>query len=68
MHPSQLQGGMMTLASILLVDADANARSRIAYGLRELGHDVSETSDAGSDSIVLKYGYNPTCFILCGTS
>lgn len=38
----------MTLASILLVDADAKTRSRIAYGLRELGHDVSETSDAGS--------------------
>ena len=38
----------MTLASILVVDADANARSQIALGLRELGHDVSETSDAGS--------------------
>ena len=38
----------MTLASILVVDADAKARSQIVYGLRELGHDVSETSDAGS--------------------
>lgn len=38
----------MTLASILIVDPDANTRSQIAYGLRELGHDVSETSDAGA--------------------
>ena len=33
----------MTSASILVVDPDSNARSQIAYGLRELGHDVSET-------------------------
>lgn len=38
----------MTSASILVVDPDSNARSQIAYGLRELGHDVSETSDARS--------------------
>lgn len=38
----------MTLASILIVDADASARSLLAFGLRERGHDVSETSDAGS--------------------
>lgn len=38
----------MTLASILVVDADSVSRAQIAYGLRELGHDVSETSDAGS--------------------
>lgn len=38
----------MTLASILLVDPDIKSRSQIAHGLRELGHNVSETSDAGS--------------------
>ena len=38
----------MTLASILVVDADSASRAQIAYGLRELGHEVSETSDAGS--------------------
>jgi two-component system phosphate regulon response regulator PhoB len=38
----------MTLASILLVDADSAARGIIARELRELGHDVSETGDAGS--------------------
>ena len=38
----------MTSASILVVDPDSNARSQIAWGLRELGHDVSETSDARS--------------------
>ncbi len=38
----------MTLASILIVDPDIKSRSQIAYGLRELGHDVSETHDAGS--------------------
>ena len=36
----------MTLASILVVDADAAARAQIALGLRELGHDVSETENA----------------------
>lgn len=38
----------MTLASILIVDADTQVRSEIAFGLRELGHEVSETSDASS--------------------
>ena len=38
----------MTLASILVVDPDATARTVIAHGLRELGHDVSETKDADS--------------------
>ena len=38
----------MTLASILVVDADSASRAQIAYGLRELGHEVSESSDAGS--------------------
>ena len=38
----------MTLASILVVDADSASRSLIAGGLRELGHEVSESSDAGS--------------------
>ena len=36
----------MSLASILLVDDDVTTRSQIARELRELGHDVSETSDA----------------------
>lgn len=38
----------MTLASILVVDDDANSRSLIADGLRELGHYVSESENAGS--------------------
>ena len=31
----------MTLASILVVDADSASRAQIAFGLRELGHEVS---------------------------
>ncbi len=38
----------MALASILVVDSDNAARARMAAELRELGHDVSETEDAGS--------------------
>ncbi len=38
----------MTLASILVVDPDPACRTQIAHGLRELGHEVSETADAGS--------------------
>jgi len=38
----------MSLASILLVDDDVTARALIAQDLRELGHDVSESDDAGS--------------------
>jgi len=38
----------MILASILVVDSDSVSRAEIADGLRDLGHDVSETSDAGS--------------------
>lgn len=38
----------MTLASILLVDSDTAARGLMANELRELGHDVTETDDAGS--------------------
>ena len=38
----------MTLASIFVVNADSASRARQAYGLRELRHEVSETSDAGS--------------------
>ena len=38
----------MPLASILVVDPDASARELIANELRELGHDVSESEDAGS--------------------
>jgi two-component system phosphate regulon response regulator PhoB len=36
------------LASILVVDDDANSRALIAGGLRELGHYVSETENADS--------------------
>ncbi|MEL7187440.1 MAG: winged helix-turn-helix domain-containing protein [Pseudomonadota bacterium] len=36
------------MASILVVDSDAAARTQITSGLRELGHDVSETTNAGS--------------------
>ena len=38
----------MTLASILVVDSDALARRQIAAELRELGHDVSESANAGA--------------------
>jgi two-component system phosphate regulon response regulator PhoB len=38
----------MSLASILLVDHDVTARALIAQELRQLGHDVSESDDAGS--------------------
>jgi two-component system, OmpR family, phosphate regulon response regulator PhoB len=38
----------MSLASILLVDDDVTSRGLIADELRELGHDVSESADAGS--------------------
>lgn len=37
----------MSLASILLVDDDVAARGLVARELRELGHDVSESDDAG---------------------
>ncbi len=38
----------MTLASILVVDPDTSSRALIVHELRERGHDVSETTDAGS--------------------
>jgi two-component system phosphate regulon response regulator PhoB len=38
----------MTLASILVVDSDAAARQQIADELRELGHEVGESENAGS--------------------
>ncbi|MEM8815541.1 MAG: winged helix-turn-helix domain-containing protein [Pseudomonadota bacterium] len=38
----------MNLASILVVDADTTSRGLMAHELRELGHTVSETEDAGS--------------------
>lgn len=38
----------MTLASILVVDSDSMARRQIAAELRELGHDVSESANAGA--------------------
>ncbi len=44
----------MTLASILVVDADSVCRAQIACGLRELGHDVSETPDASSALAALR--------------
>lgn len=39
---------MTTLASILLVDQDVDTRAAIAGTLRNIGHDVSELSDADS--------------------
>lgn len=38
----------MTLASILVVDPDTQARQQIACELREIGHDVDELDTAGS--------------------
>ena len=38
----------MTLASILVVDADPSTRVLVANELRELGHEVSESEDAGA--------------------
>ena len=38
----------MNLASILVVDADTTSRGLMAHELRELGHTVSESEDAGS--------------------
>lgn len=38
----------MTLASILVVDSDMQARQAIVHELRELGHDVDELETAGS--------------------
>ena len=38
----------MNLASILLVDPDADLRARMARHLREIGHDVSESESATS--------------------
>lgn len=38
----------MTLASILVVDADTRVRQQIARELREIGHDVEERDSAGS--------------------
>ncbi|MDJ0910456.1 MAG: winged helix-turn-helix domain-containing protein [Woeseiaceae bacterium] len=38
----------MTLASILVVDADAAARAQIVESLKEVGHDVSESANAGA--------------------
>lgn len=42
------------MALILVVDSDSASRSLIAGGLRELGHNVSETSDAGSALIAVR--------------
>jgi len=38
----------MTLASILVVDGDRDARRQIVESLRELGHEVTETDSAGA--------------------
>ncbi len=46
----------MTLASILVVDPDVSVRTQIALGLRELGHKVSESQDAGSAVAALRVG------------
>jgi len=44
----------MNAASILIVDPDSSARSLIACGLRKLGHDVRETSDARSALVAFR--------------
>ena len=44
----------MPVASILVVDSDASSRAVIAGSLRKLGHDVSETSSAGSALAALR--------------
>lgn len=44
----------MPLASILVVDNDVTSRAQISAGLRELGHQVSETASAGSALAVMQ--------------
>lgn len=53
----------MTLASILVVDDDAATRKLIAGGLRQLGHDVSESDCAGA-TLVGVQGTQPDLMIL----
>lgn len=44
----------MPVASILVVDGDAGSRAVIAGSLRKMGHDVSETGNAGSALAALR--------------
>ena len=53
----------MDLASILVVDADTPARRRVAGELRELGHDVAESPDAGTALRLLRQ--RPTDLVVC---
>ena len=55
----------MTLASILVVDDDAKSRALIADGLRELGHYVSESENAGA-ALVEVTRNEPDLMILIG--
>lgn len=55
----------MTLASILVVDDDADSRALIAGGLRELGHYVSESESAGSALVEVRRS-QPDLMILVG--
>ena len=55
----------MTLASILVVDEDATSRALIAGGLRELGHYVSESENAGSALVEVRRS-QPDLMILIG--
>jgi two-component system phosphate regulon response regulator PhoB len=55
----------MTLASILVVDDDANSRALIAGGLRELGHYVSESESPGSALVEVRRS-RPDLMILVG--
>ena len=55
----------MTLASILVVDDDADSRALIAGGLRELGHYVSESESASSAMIELRRS-RPDLMLLVG--
>lgn len=55
----------MNLASILVVDDDADSRELIAGGLRELGHYVSESENAGS-ALAEVHRSQPDLMILIG--
>ena len=55
----------MTLTSILVVDDDAQSRALIAGGLRELGHSVSESDNAGAALVEVQRN-QPDLMILIG--
>ena len=55
----------MTLASILVIDDDAESRALIAGGLRELGHYVSESESASSAMVEVQRS-RPDLMLLVG--